>query len=140
MVGKVIVTQGGLARELLEAARTIVGPFGNFEAVTLDWTEDPSTARERLAAAIDRADTGDGVLVLADMFGSTPCNLAMTFLEKGRVDVLAGTSLPIVVRLAGPTPEGLGPTELAHWAQGKGRSCLCVGSDRGREAQCGTEG
>jgi mannose PTS system EIIA component len=140
MVGKIIITQGGLAQELLDAARIIVGPFERFEAVSLGWGEDPAAAKPRLAQAIARVDTGDGVLLLTDMFGSTPSNLAMSFLESGKVDMLAGANLPIVVRLAGTVPEGLDPTALAHWVQGKGRSCLCVGSDSVRERTCDREG
>ena len=87
MIGVVVVTHGQLATELVNAAETIVGDLPRFAAVSIGWHEDTQDAREEIAQAIARVAAGRGVLILTDMFGGTPSNLAMTFLgEEGRSD------------------------------------------------------
>jgi PTS system mannose-specific IIA component len=79
MIGVVVVTHGQLATELLNAAETIVGELARFTAVSIGWHEDTEDARSEIAAAVARVDGDTGVLILTDMFGGTPSNLAMTF-------------------------------------------------------------
>src|SRR5262249_45656175 len=119
MIGKLILTHGGVARELLAAARTINGELSGFEALALDWNDSFEEARLKLRTAIERLDQGRGVLVLPDMFGSTPCNVALTFLEPGGVEVLTGVNLPMVLRLACQGVEETGVADAARWLQGK---------------------
>ncbi len=99
-IGKLILTHGGLARELLSAASVISGRLDGFEALSLDWSDGFDEARGKVAAALERLDQGQGVLILTDMYGGTPCNIAMTFFQPGRVEILTGVNLPMVLRLA----------------------------------------
>jgi PTS system mannose-specific IIA component len=93
MIGVVVVTHGQLATELLNAAETIVGELPRFTAVSIGWHEDTEDARSEIADAVARVNGEAGVLVLTDMFGGTPANLAMTFLGD-RVEVITGVNLP----------------------------------------------
>jgi len=99
MIGVVVVTHGQLATELLNAAETIVGDLPRFAAVSIGWHEDTEDARAEIAQAIRRVEQKDGVLILTDMFGGTPSNLAMTFLSDG-VEVITGVNLPMLIKLA----------------------------------------
>ncbi len=130
MVGKVIVSHGGLAEELLRAAETIAGPLACFRAVSLDWQDCGDEARARIAEAIRAVDNGEGVLILADMFGDTPCNAGLALLEPDRVELISGINLPLVVRLGCMTtsPEG-GLRGLAEWARIKAVSAIRIGSE-----------
>jgi PTS system mannose-specific IIA component len=130
MIGKMILTHGGLARELLAAANVIAGRLDGFEAVSLDWSDGFDEAHGKVAAALERLDRGQGVLILTDMYGSTPCNAAMTFFQPGKVEVLTGANLPMVVRLACQSEaEATDVAELARWLQAKGRKSVCRAGD-----------
>lgn len=136
MIGKLVLTHGTLARELLSAARTISGELPNFEALSLEWGDSFEAARAKVRAAIDRLDQGEGVLVLVDMFGGTPCNVAMTFLEEGKVEIVTGVNLPMVVRLGCPGVEDGGLAALGRWLQAKGQSSVCLASDIVQQREC----
>jgi PTS system mannose-specific IIA component len=99
-VGVVIVTHGQLATELLNAAEMIVGDLPRFAAIAIGWHEDVTVAREIIADAIARVQTGAGVLILTDMFGGTPTNLGLSFLETGHVEVVTGVNLAMLIKLA----------------------------------------
>src|ERR687892_611162 len=100
MLGVVVVTHGQLATELLNAAEMIVGELPRFAAVSIGWHDDVEQARGEIEQAIARLDASDGVIVLTDMFGGTPSNLAMSLLEDGRVEVVTGVNLPMLIKLA----------------------------------------
>jgi PTS system mannose-specific IIA component len=100
MIGVVVVTHGQLATELLNAAETIVGDLPQFAAVSIGWHDDVDDAREEIRQVIGRVSGEAGVLVLTDMFGGTPSNLGLTFLEAGRVEVVTGVNLPMLIKLA----------------------------------------
>lgn len=136
MIGRLILTQGGLARELLSAAQTISGEMAGFEALSLDWHEPVEEAKEKVRAALTRLDQGEGVLILTDMYGGTPTNVALSFLEAGKVEVLTGVNLPMVVRLTCPGLEGLGVAELGRMLQTKGQRSVCLASDVAQQ-RCG---
>jgi len=129
MIGKLILTHGGLARELLAAARTINGELSGFEALALDWNDSFEEARQKVRNAVERLEQGEGVLILTDMFGSTPCNVALTFLQPGRVEVLTGVNLPMVLRLACQGVEDTGVADAARWLQAKAQRSICMASD-----------
>lgn len=95
-----IVTHGHLAGELLAAAEMIVGPISHIAAVSIGWHDDVDAARDEVQRAITRVSQGRGVLLLTDMFGGTPTNIASMFLEEGSVEVITGTNLPMVIKLA----------------------------------------
>ena len=100
MIGVVVVTHGQLATELVNAAEMIVGDLPRFAAVSIGWHEDVNDARDDIAQAIERVRGDAGVLLLTDMFGGTPSNLGMTFLEANRVEVITGVNLPMLLKLA----------------------------------------
>ncbi len=97
MIGLVLVTHAGLARELLTAAEMIVGKFDLAEAVGIGATDQVEAIREAIAGAIERV-SGDGVIIMTDMFGGTPSNMGLSFLEENRVEVLTGVNLPMVIK------------------------------------------
>ncbi|HET6853852.1 MAG TPA: PTS sugar transporter subunit IIA, partial [Pyrinomonadaceae bacterium] len=104
-VAGVIVTHGHLAGELLAAAEMIVGPISHIAAVSIGWHDDVDVAREEVQRAITRVSQSRGVLLLTDMFGGTPTNIASMFLEEGAVEVVTGVNLPMVIKLATATAE-----------------------------------
>ncbi len=136
MIGKLILTHGGLARELLAAAQVISGRISAFEALSLDWSEGVEEARGKVSAALERLDQGEGVLILTDMYGGTPCNIAMTFLLPGKIEVITGVNLPMVLRLACQPAEAADVAEVAHWLQTKAQHSHCVGSDMVQAKKC----
>src|SRR5215470_20100527 len=101
MIGIVIVTHGRLAVELLEAVQHIVGPQTHVKTVCIGPNDDMEERRATITAAIKAVDLGGGVALVTDMFGGTPCNLALTHLKKGKVEVLAGANLPSLIKLVG---------------------------------------
>lgn len=100
MIGGLIVTHGRLAIELLNAAEMIVGEIHHIAAVSLGWHDDVDMATTMLEKALERVKTPDGVLILTDMFGGTPTNIASTFLDNGKVEVVTGVNLPMLIKLA----------------------------------------
>jgi PTS system mannose-specific IIA component len=101
VIGVVVVTHGQLASELLNAAEMIVGDLRQYVAVSIGWHDDVNNAREEIAQAVERVRGDAGVLILTDMFGGTPSNLGITFLEGGRVEVITGVNLPMLLKVAG---------------------------------------
>jgi len=94
------VTHGQLANELVSSAEMIVGEMHHVTAVSIGWHDDVDVAREEIERAIQRVDGGDGVLLLTDMFGGTPTNIAASFLGSAPVEVVTGVNLPMVIKLA----------------------------------------
>ena len=135
MIGVVVVTHGQLARELLNAAEAIVGDVPRFTAVSIGWHEDTQDARDEIAQAIAQVQQGDGVLILTDMFGGTPANLAMTFLGEDTVEVITGVNLPMLIKLAGLSGQQ-GLLDVAREMREQGRNAIWVASDllRGEKA------
>jgi PTS system mannose-specific IIA component len=128
MIGVVVVTHGQLSTELVHGAEAIVGDLPQFAAVAIGWHEDTQEAREEIAQAVARVRQEDGVLILTDMFGGTPCNLAMTFLEEGRVEVVTGVNLPMLIKLAGVIEEA-SLLDVARELREHGRHAIWVASD-----------
>ncbi|MDO8836381.1 MAG: PTS fructose transporter subunit IIA [Vicinamibacterales bacterium] len=128
MIGVVVVTHGQLARELLNAAEAIVGDLPQFSAVSIGWHDDVEDAREEIRRAILRVQDGSGVLLLTDMFGGTPSNLGMTFLEPAVVEVVTGVNLPMLIKLPGlQRSDDL--TAVARTLRDTGRKAIHVASD-----------
>src|SRR5213594_550566 len=100
MIGGLIVSHGRLAIELLNAAEMIVGEVHHITAVSLGWHDDVGTATNMIEKAIERVQSPDGVLILTDMFGGTPTNIASTFLDPGKIEVVTGVNLPMLIKLA----------------------------------------
>jgi PTS system mannose-specific IIA component len=127
MLGVVVVTHGQLATELLNAAETIVGELPRFAAVSIGWHEDTEDARTDIAGAVARVDGDAGVLILTDMFGGTPSNLALTFLGE-RVEVITGVNLPMLIKLAN-LAEQADLVTAAREIREQGRAAIWVASD-----------
>ena len=128
MIGVVVVTHGQLATELVNATEMIVGDLPRFAAVAIGWHEDTGEAREEILQAIQRVDQGRGVLILTDMFGGTPSNLAMTFLAQDKVEVITGVNLPMLIKLAGLVQKS-DLLSAAREMREQGRNAIWVASD-----------
>ena len=103
-VAGVVVTHGQFATELLAAAEIIIGPISHVTAISIGWQDDVEAARDEVERAITRVSQGSGVLLLTDMFGGTPTNIASMFLSD-EVEVVTGVNLPMVIKLATQTSE-----------------------------------
>ncbi|HEY2431455.1 MAG TPA: PTS sugar transporter subunit IIA [Vicinamibacterales bacterium] len=134
-VGVVVVTHGQLAAELLNAAEMIVGDLPHFAAVSIGWHDDVDQARNEIGKAIERvrekasaAGGPAGVLVLTDMFGGTPANLGVTFLDTDKVEVITGLNLAMLMKLARPLKD-TDLLTLARDIREQGRNAIWVASD-----------
>lgn len=128
MIGVVVVTHGQLAAELVSAAETIVGDLPHVKAVSIGWHEDVQDAREEIAAAIASVTGAEGVLIATDMFGGTPANLGITFLEPGKVEVVTGVNLPMLIKLAS-LRDTSSLLDAARQIREHGRTAIWVASD-----------
>ena len=128
MIGVVVVTHGQVATELVHAAETIVGDLPNFAAVSIGWHEDVQDAREAIAAAIERVKQAGGVLLATDMFGGTPSNLGITFLEQDKIEIITGVNLPMLIKAAS-MKEAASLIEVARALREHGRNAIWVASD-----------
>ena len=101
MIGLILVTHGQLAEEFVHAMEHVVGPQDAVATVCIGPNDDMEKRRKEIASAIKKVEKGDGVIILTDLFGGTPSNLAISLLETGRIEVIAGINLPMLIRLAG---------------------------------------
>ncbi|RLB08163.1 MAG: PTS fructose transporter subunit IIA [Deltaproteobacteria bacterium] len=100
MIGVIIVTHSALADEFLMATQQIVGDVEGIEPISIDPSEPIEEVKKRIKKAIKKVDAGEGVLILTDMFGGTPSNISLSFLEKGKVEVVTGVNLPMLIKLS----------------------------------------
>jgi len=128
MIGALVVTHGQLGRELVAAAEMIVGDISRIQAVSIGWHDDVNDARKDIEKRIDEVDAGAGVLILTDMFGGTPSNIAFSFHEPGRVDVVTGINLPMIIRIV-TQKEGDTLENLARTVREQGRASIATVSD-----------
>ncbi len=128
MVGALVVSHGHLAQELVASAEMIVGEISHIQAVSIGWHDDVNDARREIEKRLAEVDTGMGVLLLTDMFGGTPSNIAYAFHDPGKVDVVTGANLPMIIRIAGQK-EGEKLDSLAHAVRDQGRSSIALGSE-----------
>ncbi|MEC9368551.1 MAG: PTS sugar transporter subunit IIA [Pseudomonadota bacterium] len=128
MIGLVIVTPGGLAQEFRAALEHVIGKQDQIATISIGPDDDMEARREEIVAAIAEVDSGDGAIVLTDMFGGTPSNLAISVMERANVEVIAGVNLPLLVKLASVRAE----KDLAQSikdAQDAGRKYISVASE-----------
>jgi PTS system mannose-specific IIA component len=129
MTGLIIATHGNLAEELIRACESIIGPVSQVRAVGIRRADSVDEIRERLSGAIvDVQKEGDGVLIMTDMFGGTPANLSLAFLEPGKIEVLTGVNLPMVLKFFN-TPEGLSLGERAAILKAYGQQGISLASE-----------
>jgi len=130
MVGVIIVAHMQLAEELLKVAQIITSStLDNFTAVSINLDDNPDQAREKLLKAVKAVDNGDGVIILVDMFGGTPSNISLSFLEENTVEVLTGMNLPMLTRLITLREKGLSLAELTADLQAYGKRNICIASE-----------
>ena len=126
--GVVIVTHYRLGDEFLQALRLIVPDAPEFHAVAIEPTQSVEEMRSRIASALEAADRGDGVLILTDMFGGTPSNISLSFLEEHHVEVVTGVNLPMLIKLATLT-ETKSLEDLAAFIKQYGQRNISVASE-----------
>ncbi len=129
-VGLLLLSHGPLAEALRDTVR-ILEPdeAGEIGALSLAWDEAPEKASRRLEKAIAAADRGAGVILLTDMFGGTPSNLALAFLEAGRIEIVSGINLPMVLKARSLAREGKSPREIAHLLVERGRKAILAAAE-----------
>jgi len=128
MLGLVLVTHGALAVEFKSALEHVVGPQEQVETIAIGPDDDMEARRNDIVAAVDAVDTGDGVVILTDMFGGTPSNLAISVMQNREVEVIAGVNLPMLVKLARVRPD-MAIKEAVHVASEAGRKYIYVATD-----------
>ena len=127
MIGLVVVTHGRLANELIVALEHVVGPQPNVGTVCIDPDDNMEERREQIVSSAKLVDDGGGVIVLTDMFGGTPSNLAISVMDRGNIEVIAGVNLPMLVKLASVRQtENL--ADAAQAAQDAGRKYINIAS------------
>jgi mannose PTS system EIIA component len=127
MIGLVVVTHGRLAEEFIAAVVHVVGPQPAMQAVSIGPDDDMDVRRREIIAAAKACDSGDGVVILTDMFGGTPSNLAISVMSTGKIEVIAGVNLPMLIKLAEVRGK-LPMAEAALAAQEAGRKYISVAS------------
>jgi len=128
MIGIVLVTHGQLAEEFVHAMEHVVGAQDKVATICIGPNDDMEERRAEIAAAIENVESGQGVIVLTDLFGGTPSNLAISLMEAGRVEVIAGINLPMLIRLAGGR-ESMSVVEAVAAGQQAGRNYITVASE-----------
>ena len=134
MIGLVLVTHGRLAEEFVAAMEHVVGPQRNIKPVCIAPDDNMEKRRSEILSAVAEVDQGNGVILLTDMFGGTPSNLAISILEKAKVEVIAGVNLPMLIKLA-TVRETENLTEAVSDAQEAGRKYINVASNLLREVR-----
>jgi PTS system mannose-specific IIA component len=127
-VGVVVVTHGRLAVELVNAAEMIAGDLPHVTAVSIGWHDDVEVARQQIQRALGRVGGSGGTLILTDMFGGTPSNLSIPFAEPGRVEVVTGVNLPMLLKLA-RADRSADLLALARAVRDAGRDAIWVASE-----------
>jgi PTS system mannose-specific IIA component len=128
MIGVVLVTHGRLAEEFKSAVEHVVGPQSHFETVCIGPEDDMEARRQDIVESAKKVDMGDGVILLTDMFGGTPSNLAISMLDQDKIEVIAGVNLPMLIKIATLRGAKALP-EVIHEAQEAGRKYINVASN-----------
>ena len=134
MIGIILVTHGQLAEEFVKAMEHVVGRQEAVATVCIGPKDDVEVKRKEIAKAIKTVDDGDGVAILTDLFGGTPSNLAISLMQEGKAEVIAGINLPMLIRLAGARKK-MGLVEAVAAARDAGRNYITIASEfLGQEA------
>ena len=128
MIGLILVTHGRLAREFVSAMEHVVGPQEAIASVCIGPQDDAEACRQEISDKIAEVDHGKGVIILTDLFGGTPSNLAISLLDEGNVEVIAGINLPMLIRLAGAR-KSMNVVDAVNAAQTAGRNYITVASE-----------
>lgn len=128
MIGMILVTHGNLAEEFVHAMEHVVGDQADVATVCIGPNDDMEQRRSEIAHSIEEVDSGNGVIVLTDLFGGTPSNLAISLMQAGKVEVIAGINLPMLIRLA-KARECMSVREAAAAARDAGRNYITIASE-----------
>jgi PTS system mannose-specific IIA component len=128
MIGLILVTHGRLAETFIEAMEHVVGPQTHIATICIGPNDDMEQRRAQIAEAVTAVDQGSGTIILTDLFGGTPSNLAISLLEAGRVEVIAGINLPMLIRLASAR-KAMNVTAAVATAQEAGRNYITIASE-----------
>ncbi len=128
MIGVVVVAHFNLAREMVAATELIVGRQEQFTYVDIFPDEDVEQIKGRVVSALKSVNSGEGALILTDMFGGTPSNISLSFLEEGRVEVVTGVNLPMLIKLVSYRRDKKLP-ELAEFIAGYGKKNIYLATD-----------
>jgi len=128
MIGLIVIAHFDLAKEMVAATELIVGKQEQFESVGISPDEDIDKTRGKIIEALKKADSGDGVMILTDMFGGTPSNISLSFLEEGKVEVVTGVNLPMLIKL-NTYREGRQLGELARFITQYGQNNIYLATD-----------
>lgn len=127
MIGLVLVTHGALASQFVAAVEHVVGPQPQVAAICIGPDDDMEQRRKDILDAVAKADSGDGVILLTDMFGGTPSNLAISVMDKAKVEVIAGVNLPMLIKLAS-VRDTVSLGKAVDLAQESGRKYISIAS------------
>lgn len=122
-IGGVIVSHGQVANELVAAAETIVGNLPHLTAVSIGWHDDVELAKNEISRAVKKVSSGNGVLILTDMFGGTPTNISAMFIKENEIEIVTGVNLPMVIKLASQNKE-MSLSEMAKEVEEQGRQSI----------------
>lgn len=128
MIGMILVTHGKLAEEFVHAMEHVVGHQDDVATVCIGPSDDMEKRRREIAGAITRVDSGKGVVILTDLFGGTPSNLAISLMKAGKVEVIAGINLPMLIRLA-KARGCMSVHDAAAAARDAGRNYITIASE-----------
>lgn len=128
MIGVLITTHGNLGNELIRAAELIKGSLKGVVHVSVDQTKGVEDLKKEISSAIKKLDQGQGVLVLTDLFGGTPSNISLSFLKEGKVEVVTGVNLPMLMKLS-EVREGLNLKDFAHYIKDYGKKNISLASE-----------
>lgn len=132
MIGLVLVTHGRLAEQFVTAMEHVVGKQERVAAICIEADDDMESRRGDIANAIAQVDDGNGVILLTDLFGGTPSNLAISLMEAGRIEVIAGINLPMLIRLGGAR-KAMKVVDAVNAARDAGRKYITVASEMLRQ-------
>jgi PTS system mannose-specific IIA component len=128
MIGALVVTHGQLGQELVAAAEMIVGEIAHIRAISIGWHDDVNEAQKDIERRIAELDGGKGVLVLTDMFGGTPSNIAFALHEPGKIDIVTGVNLPMIIKIVSQK-EADTLESLARTVRDQGRRSIATAGD-----------
>lgn len=128
MIGMVLVTHGNLAKEFVSAMEHVVGRQKNIATVCIGPHDDMEARREDIAKAVQETDSGKGVVILTDLFGGTPSNLSISLMQRGRIEVIAGVNLPMLIRLEGAR-KAMSVSDAVAAAREAGQKYISVASE-----------
>ena len=128
LVGGLVVTHGQLGQELVAVAETIVGETLSIVAVSIGWNDDVAESQRKIEVAVQKVAIGKGVIILTDMFGGTPSNLALPLLKKGELEIVTGVNLPMIIKVANQAPND-SLLELVTRVKQQGQKHISIASE-----------